>query len=112
MGDHAKRAEVKVGEVLDELVGEEDPLSSLHEGDDLLLEEVQVFGGRLVGAPGLGGIKLGLCPWGHGEGDRGAMAAEMVQQLGGPVRELANIGSKVGREAASLDELVPSLALV
>jgi hypothetical protein len=112
LGDHAKRAEAKVGEVLDELIGEEDPLSLLHEGDDLLLKEVQVFGGRLVGAPGLGGIKLGLSPWSCGEGDRGAMAAEVVQQLGGPVWELADIGGKVGREAASLDELVPSVALV
>ena len=71
-----------------------------------------MFGGGLVGAPGPGGVKLGLSPWSRDEGDRGAMAAEMVQQLGGPVRELANIGSKVGREAASMDELAPSLALV
>lgn len=50
LGDHAKRVEVKkVKEVLDELIGAEDPLSLLHKRDDLLLEEGQVFCGGLVG---------------------------------------------------------------
>lgn len=67
-----------------------------------------MFGGRLVGAPGLGGIKLGLCPWSHGEGNQGTMVAEVVQQLGGPVWELADVGGKVRRKAAPMDKLVPS----
>ena len=59
LGDHAKRAEVKkVEEVLDELIGEEDPLSLLHKGDDLLLEEGQVFSGGLVGASVLAASSL------------------------------------------------------
>ena len=35
------------------------------------------------------------------------MSAEVVQQLGSPVWELANIGGEVGGKAASLDELGP-----
>jgi hypothetical protein len=69
LGDHAQRAEAKVGEVLDKLVGEEDPLSLLHNGDDLFLEKGQVFSGRLVGAPDLGSMEFGLCPWSCGERD-------------------------------------------
>ena len=40
------------------------------------------------------------------------MVAKVIQQLGGPVWELADVGGKVGREAASMDKLGPSLVLV
>ena len=74
LGDHAKRAEVKnVEEVFDDkLIGEEDPLSILHKGDDCLLEEGQMFSGGLVGASDLAvSSKLVMCPWGCGEGTKG-----------------------------------------
>jgi hypothetical protein len=60
LGDHAKRAEVKnVEEVFDDkLIGEEDPLSILHKGDDCLVEEGQMFSGGLVaGSLGFSGVK-------------------------------------------------------
>jgi hypothetical protein len=82
--DHAKRAEVKnVEEVFDDkLIGEEDPLSILHKGDDCLVEEGQMFSGGLVaGSLGFSGVvgasdlavsnKLVMCPWGCGEGTKG-----------------------------------------
>ena len=81
--DHAKRAEVKnVEEVFnEELIGEEDPLSLLHKGDNRCLEEGQMFiGGLLVKASVLAVSSL-YCVHGavvkgtEGHGGRGDPAA-------------------------------------
>ena len=83
LGDHAKRAEVKnVEEVFDDkLIGEEDPLSLLHKGDNFFLEEGQMFiGGLLVKASVLAVSSL-YCVHGavvkgtEGHGGRGDPAA-------------------------------------
>jgi hypothetical protein len=65
--DHAQWAEAEVGEMLDQVVGEENPLSFLHHGDDFLLEECDVLRGRLVGPPGTGSRQFGLAPWWSGQ---------------------------------------------
>jgi hypothetical protein len=67
LGDHAQWAEAEIGEMLDQVVGEENPLPFLHHGDDFVLEECYVLRGGLVGSPGTGSRQFGLVPWWSGQ---------------------------------------------
>jgi hypothetical protein len=74
-----------------------------------MAREGQVFDGQLVGPSGQGGFKSGLGPGSRLEGHGGAMALEVIEQLGSLMWQLLDVGGKVHWQVTPGDKLAPAM---
>jgi hypothetical protein len=90
LGDDAKRREAEVRQAANKAVGEDGPVAAGHKISHLFAEKLSVIAGRGVAAAFHHAVKVLKRPGGGVVGDNGgAIAAEMVQEIGGGMLEAA-----------------------
>ena len=111
LGYHPHRTDPKeldkVGILLDDRHGKDNPLATAHKVDEFLLEKITEFDGGLVRATVKGLMKAGGVPRGSGDGHLSAKLAKVAEVGPGRMAKAAHIGMKVGGTMFGCHETAP-----